>query len=420
MKNRIRTIALLIMLLAVTTAYAQKGNSNASVTSTAASSGLEDRKYWSELLYKISLPVVKNIAEGTLKKNMPLELGPGYYLKADKVSYMEAVGRTIAGLAPWLALPDDMTSEGVMRKELRDLLLTGLKNAVDPGSPDYLNFTSEYQPLVDAAYIAHAFLRAPAQLWEPLDELTRSRYIEEFKNLRTRKPWYSNWLLFSAMTETFLLSEGEQYDHLRIDVAVRKLKEWYVGDGWYSDGELFAADYYNSFVMHSMLVDILKVLVDNNMAKQEEYDQAVQRMVRYSEFQERIISPEGTFPPIGRSITYRTGAFQSLAQVALMEKLPAHISPAQVRCALTAVMKNMFGAEGTFDSNGWLQLGFAGHQPGMADQYTSTGSLYITTLSFLPLGLPADNPFWSLPPAGWTARRAWSGESVKKDYKVDY
>jgi len=382
--------------------------------------GTEDREYWVNTLYKIVYPVVHNLAEGTLKKNMPVEKAPGYSLKAEKVTYLEAVGRTMAGLAPWLVLPDDDTKEGKLRKQLRDELIKGIANAVNPDSPDYLNFRTEGQPIVDAAFMAHAFLRAPKALWEPLDTLTKRRVVEEFKALRTRKAGYNNWLLFSGLTEAFLLSIGEQYDPARIDFAFRKMKEWYVGDGWYSDGSKFSFDYYNSYVIHPMFVDMLQVMVSKKLVDAKEYDEAVKRMVRYSESLERLISPEGTYPLLGRSITYRTAVFQALTQVALMEKLPEYILPAQVRCALTKVMHNMFDGSQNFDSNGWLLLGFNGSQPMVADTYTSTGSLYLCTLGFLALGLPAENSFWSAAPADWTSKKAWSGQPVKKDYKVDW
>jgi hypothetical protein len=56
----------------------------------------------------------------------------------------------------------------------------------------------------------------------------------------------------------------------------------------------------------------------------------------------------------------------------------------------------------------------------VADIYTSTGSLYMATLGFLDLGLPATHAFWTDPPADWTSRKAWSGQPLKKDYKVEY
>lgn len=412
-------LAFFLFQFSITGAYAQKSKP-LPATVPPVITGMQDREYNYTLLYKIAFPVVHNLANGTLKKNMPLETGPDYFLKLERVTYTEAVGRTMAGLAPWFSLPDDNSKEGTMRKQLRDEFLKGLANAVDPASEDHLNFSLEQQPIVDAAYFAQAFLRAPKQLWDPLDSITKKRYVEAFKSLRTRKAFYNNWLLFAGLTEAFLLKIGEQCDPVRMDYAYHKITEWYTGDGWYKDGEFFSMDYYNSYVIHSMLVDMLQVMVEKKMAKQEDYDQALKRMIRYAEYLERIISPEGTYPAVGRSITYRTAAFQALAQVALLQKLPAHIIPAQVRCALTKVMHNIFEAPGTFDDKGWLQLGLAGHQPMVADQYTSTGSLYICTIGFLDLGLPATDPYWSAPPADWTAKKAWSGQPVKKDYKVEY
>lgn len=418
--NTIATVLLLAGCLSITNVSAQGSKNKSKKSESATVTGKEDREYWSQLLYKISYPVVHNLAEERLKKNMPVEVGPDYYLQVKKVTYLEAVGRTMAGIAPWLALPDDVTKEGAMRKKLREELLKGLTHAVDPNSPDYLNFRTEQQPIVDAAYMAQAFLRAPKALWEPLDSITKKRIVEEFKTLRTRSGAYNNWLLFAGINEVFLLSVGEQPDPVRIEFARKKMIEWYAGDSWYSDGALFSMDYYNSYVIHPMMVDFLKVLADKNKIKQEEYETAVKRMIRYSEFLERMISPEGSYPAFGRSITYRTAAFQALAQTALMEKLPDHIAPAQVRCGLTAVMHRMYDECNNFDENGWLYLGFCGHQPMIADQYTSTGSLYMATLGFLALGLPADNPFWTSPAADWTSKKAWSSQPFKKDYKVEY
>lgn len=407
----------LLTLLVIAALHA---GASAQAPATAAD-GLKDRQYWAATLYRIAAPVILNLANGTLKANMPVEVPPGQddgFFR--RVTHLEAVGRTMAGVAPWLALPDDDTAEGQLRRQLRGAFLKGIANGVNPAHPDYLNFRAEKQPIVDAAYLAQAFIRAPKALWEPLDKTTRQRLIDEFKALRSRTGAYNNWLLFAGINEAFLLSIGEQADPVRIEFAKRKMAEWYVGDGWYSDGPKFSMDYYNSYVIHSMLVDFLDVLVAHQMADRAEHQAAVQRLVRYAEFTERLIAPDGSYPAFGRSITYRTGAFQALAHAALMEKLPPHVAPAQVRGALTAVMRRMFDGCANFDDRGWLVLGFCGHQPGVADIYTSTGSLYMATLGFLALGLPADSRFWTDPPTDWTARKAWSGKPLHKDYKVEY
>ncbi|MBA6154639.1 DUF2264 domain-containing protein [Gelidibacter maritimus] len=378
-----------------------------------------DRELWVNIIYKMANPIFSNLAKGTLKKNMLVEKSP-FYDSRKNVTYLEAVGRCLAGIAPWLALPDDSSEEGRLRASLRSNVLKGIANGVNPSSPDYLNFRKEHQPIVDAAYMVHGFVRARKALWEPLDAQTKTRVITELKALRTRKAFDSNWLLFTALTESFLLSIGEKdWDKKAVDKALDKFDEWYVGDGWYSDGPTFALDYYNSFVIHPMLVDTLEILVRHNIKPQADYDRALKRMLRYADQLERMISPVGTFPVIGRSITYRTGAMQALAQVALEEILPEGVSPAQVRCALTKVTENMLGDE-AFDENGWLKLGFTGHTPEIADYYTSTGSLYMASLSFLPLGLPADNPFWNGPAEEWTSQKAWNGAAFAKDYHVKY
>jgi hypothetical protein len=227
-------------------------------------------------------------------------------------------------------------------------------------------------------------------------------------------------MLFAAIIETFLLYIGEDYNIARIDTAIDKITKWYVGDGWYSDGERFHFDHYNGYVIQPMLVDILKVNVAKGRRDKKEFDIAYKRMQRYASFQERFISPEGTYPVFGRSSTYRVGAFQPLTKLALEDALPEEIKPAQVRCALTAVMKRMF-IPATFNKGNWLTLGLVGNQQnGIADSYSNTGSMYLTAYAFLPLGLPAAHSFWTDPFTEWTQLKAWSGKPFKKDYAVDY
>ena len=379
-----------------------------------------DREYWAQLLTRIAEPVMKSLSVGQLRQQMPLEIAPGYNKPVEKVTYLEAFGRTMAGIAPWLELGADGTAEGKVRARFLAYALKATAQAVQPGGADYMNFTGQFdgQPLVDGAFLAHAFIRAPRQLWQPLPDTVKQQLVAGFKSLRSIRPGYNNWLLFAGIIEAALLLFGEEWDGMRVDYAVKKHQEWYKGDGMYGDGADFHFDYYNGFVIQPMLTDILKVLSDARKAPVKEYEQAITRMQRYGEIQERLISPEGTFPVVGRSMTYRNAVFQPLVQLALHEQLPPTLPPGQVRAALTAVMKRIFEAEGTFDKKGWLQLGFCGHQPEIADVYTSTGSLYLCTAGFLALGLPADNTFWTAAPAEWTAQKAWSGKAVKKDHAL--
>lgn len=380
----------------------------------------EDRAYWAKIAYDLAAPILSNMANGELQKNMLVEVSPNWDGRNKKVTYMEAFGRLMAGIAPWLALPDDDTEEGKMRRQLREWALKSYANAVDPDSPDCLLWNGEGQVLVDAAYIAESFLRAYDALWEPLDQTTKDRYIKNFINLRHIDPPYTNWLLFSSIIESLLAKTGADCDEYRVNSAVRKVEEWYAGDGWYADGPNFAFDYYSSYVFHPMYLETLKTMEEsgkrNRIDYGKYYDRAMKRAQKYSIVLERFISPEGTFPVFGRSIPYRMATMQPLALMALYEKLPEGLTNGQVRSALTKVMHNMYDGKENFNEGGFLTIGFAGRQPNIADWYTNNGSLYMTSLSLLPLGLPATHPFWSDAPQPWTSQKAWNGEPFPKDH----
>lgn len=384
-----------------------------------------DREYWCQLAYQLARPVLENMSKGTLQKNMQTEFSPSFDNRNRKVVYMETFGRLMAGIAPWLTLADDDTAEGAQRKQLREWALQSYKNAVDPESPDYLCWGVTGQNLVDAAYIAESFLRAYDALWMPLDEVTKQRYIKEFQGLRKIDPPYTNWYLFSSVIESFLAKAAgmKACDEFRINTTCRKVEEWYVGDGWYADGPVFAFDYYSSYVFHAMYLETLQAMIDakanTRIDYQKYYDRALQRAQKHAIILERFISPEGTFPVFGRSIPYRMAAMQPLALMAWYEKLPIDLTNGQVRAALTKVMHRMFDEQQNFNEGGFLTIGFCGSQPNIADWYTNNGSLYMTSLAFMPLGLPANHPFWTDKAEPWTQVKAWNGQPFPKDNRWD-
>lgn len=380
-----------------------------------------DREYWTSQAYKMAQPVLENMAQGKLQQNMLTEFSPSFDNRNRKVIYMETFGRLMAGIAPWLALPDDATAESRQRKQLREWALASYRNAVDPTSPDYLCWGVSGQNLVDAAYIAESFLRAYDTLWQPLDTLTKQRYFKEFQKLRRIDPPYTNWLLFSSVIESFLAKAGGGYDEYRVNMACRKVEEWYVGDGWYADGPTFAFDYYSSYVFHAMYLETLQAMIDAKMNTRIDYskyhERALKRAQKYAIILERFISPEGTFPVIGRSTPYRLAAMQPLALLAWYQKMPKELTNGQVRAALTQVMHRMFDHQQNYNQKGFLTIGFCGSQPETADWYTNNGSLYMTSLAFMPLGLPANHPFWTDAPQPWTQVKAWNGRPFPKDHR---
>lgn len=374
-----------------------------------------DRKFWLDSMLKIANPVLLHLKNRTLKQEMPVEMKEG--TSRERFSHLEALSRLLVGMAPWLERESEDEEEEILRLKYAELAREAVDAGTDPKSPDYMNFSDDFQPIVDTAFLAHAILRAPNELWEKLDNRVKQNVIRALIATRTRKPIFSNWLLFSAIIEAFLYKVGEKsWDPMRIDYAIKQFDQWYLGDGIYSDGPEYHHDYYNSFVIHPMLVDLIETVGEEYRDWAVFKDSIIKRSQRYAVIQERTISPEGTFPPVGRSLAYRFGVFQSLAQHALRKDLPKELPSAQVRSALTEVIKRTLSAPGTFTEYGWLTIGFCGNQTGIGEGYISTGSLYLCTAAFLPLGLPSSDSFWSNPPMEWTSKRAWSG----KEFPIDY
>ena len=379
-----------------------------------------DRMVWLRFMDKIARPVLSNLANDQLKENMPVVLS----MKVDnrenrlKASYLEAFGRTLSGIAPWLNTEGGSGEEVALRNQYRQWTLRAIAHSVDSTSKDFLTWRGG-QPLVDASFFALGLIRCP-WLWSHLADSTKMQIVAALKTTRNTVPVYSNWILFTGMIEAFFCKYGYEYDKVRIEYGIREFAQhWYVGDGLFSDGMQFAFDYYNSYVIQPYLNTILEVLNANGKAYEWFMPKLDQITKRYAEIQERLIYTDGSFPVTGRSITYRGGAFHHLADMAFRKSLPASLHPAQVRCALTAVIKKTLDAPAAFTKEGWLNIGLYGSQPELADFYINTGSLYLCMAIFLPLGLPEEDAFWTAPAEPWTAVKVWSGQDMPGDHALD-
>lgn len=409
MKVKNIALAFLMLMCLGGSAIAQKVKSKKSAM-------LNDRQFWIQQMDKMVRPVLQNLANDSLRIAMPKVTSVHVDNKEHriKVQYVEVLGRVLSGIAPWLQLEDGAAEEVALRKQYREWALRGLKNALDSNAKDFMNFDIGGQQLVDASYVALAVVRAP-WLWENLDKKNQTLLMKSIVTTRKFKPVFSNWLLFSAMNEAFLAKFGYDWDPMRVDYALQQMEQWYTGDGMYTDGTSFAFDYYNSYVIHPYLAALSEIIGKKTNAYKDMFEKIKKRNERYAIIQERLINADGTYPATGRSIIYRGAAFHHLADMALRKALPKQLSAEQVRCALTAVIRKTLESPTTY-KNGWLTIGLYGEQPELGDFYNNQGSPYIASNIFLPLGLPASDPFWANPPAKWSAQKIWSGENFKNDH----
>lgn len=377
------------------------------------------RAFWLERMQRVATPVLSALSQGRLRASMPVEMV--HEGRADRriSSPLEAFARTLAGIAPWLELAGLEGNESKAQAEFRDMSRKALAVGVDPRSPDYLQFGAVSQTLVDAGFLALAVLRSPRELNAHLDLGVRAQLADALRATRPLQPPKNNWLLFSAAVEAALFALAQSWDRARVDSALRMHMQWYVGDGAYGDGPTFHWDYYNSFVIQPFLLAILDAVGNQDDAWRAMVPKVQARATRYAHVLESMIAPDGTYPAIGRSITYRGGAFHLLSNVALRQALPSDLTPEQVRCAMSAVLHRTLDPAESFDKDGWLRIGLAGHQPSLGEAYISTGSLYLCSTLFLPLGLPPQDRFWSGPDAQWTSRKLWQGDDLNADHAFD-
>ena len=378
----------------------------------------EDRIYWVSTLQKIAFPVINNLSKGSLRKTMPFESKTS---EGQKFAYLEAFARVFNGIAPWLELGADTSEEGKVREKYIRLTLQAIKNAVNNNSNDNIFIVEPKQSLVEVALFAQGLLRAKNQIWLNLPMDVQARLIRELKNTRIIAPYENHWLLYTSMIEAALLEFTGECDMERLTYAVSKFRdELYVGDAIYSNGADFEVGYFNSLVIHPMLNDILVVMRKYGLRDGEFLDVQLMRSSRLASQLERIISPEGTYPLLGKALSYRCGIFHLLSQAVLLKVLPRNISAAQVRCALTKVIKRQFEGNQNFNSEGWLICGLNGSQMEICEDDINTGSLYACCLVFLALGLKPEDDFWESPSEDWSSLKAWNGNQIQLDQSVNF
>lgn len=370
-----------------------------------------DRIYTIHVLRQLADPVLVPLSMNELHQSVPKrdwELEQNNY----QTSPLQAFVRVLSGIGPWLSLGADESEEGQLRAGYIELARTGIIHATDPDAADFMFGEAARDRIVHAHNLAYPLVVARDQLWEPLSDKQKDNVVAALKSHRPFEAFPGTWLWFSAIIEAALWELTGECEMKHIERAVESYMGWYVGDGYYTNGDSFNWDNYNSYVAQPLMLEVLRICKDQGHPLGDHLDKTKARAFRYAEVLEHMISPKGTFPVIGRSSTYRFAYLQHLGYVGARVEWPEVLDPGATRAAMTTVIKRMIEAPGTFDENGWLQPGYVGHQPSARDRYNNTGALYNCTLGLAHLGMPADHPFWTAPRAKWFQQRVWSGEDV--------
>ncbi|CAM5370090.1 DUF2264 domain-containing protein [Streptomyces narbonensis] len=272
----------------------------------------------------------------------------------------------------------------------------------EPGTddPDSWPLTTDTrQAVVESASVALGLRLTRPWLWDRLDERTRHRVVDWLRPALRPSPVDNNWWLFGLTVAGFLQDAGIETDRAAatVDRSLARIEDWYLGDGWYSDGDNRAFDHYNAWALH--FYPVLHAYLAGDRTLLDRYGP---RLRRHLDDHVHLFDANGSPLPYGRSLIYRFAA----AAAPWLGTLTGHtpLTPGATRRLASGSLRH-FLDRGATDPNGLLTLGWHGPYPPLVQEYSGPGSPYWASKGFLGLLLPADHPAWTDPEEALPAER---------------
>ncbi|KAG8870713.1 hypothetical protein FRB97_009458 [Tulasnella sp. 331] len=289
----------------------------------------------------------------------------------------------------WGAAPFGVESDSIDWSSYR----TGLANGTNPSHPEFWgNPAKDFPDQRLMAPIGFAIALIPDKIWYPLSNAAK-------RNVET-------WLLQineCVLVNLGLARVGAQHSLDAMHDGLDKAEEWYLGDGWYSDGVRAQRDYYVTFAIHYYC--LIYAQIASTIPELRDSERAERYRTRAAQIAPDILhyfDPDtGACIPFGRSLTYRFACAAFWGAMVFAEVGSNH--PESANTVSTAVAKGVwlrhlkwwFQRPEIFNGDGTLSIGWAYPNLMMAESYNSPGSPYWALKAFLPLVLPQGHPFWS-------------------------
>ncbi|MBL1084080.1 DUF2264 domain-containing protein [Streptomyces actinomycinicus] len=307
--------------------------------------------------------------------------GALYHLPGDHVSRSGRLSDGLEGYARTLLLAAFRRDETVLGRYAEGL-------ATGPGGV-WPRITDRGQPLVEAASVALALRLTRPLLWDRLDDPVRQRTAGWLAGALTAEPWPCNWELFPVTVGGFLAETGHRETAARkaIDRGLARVEDWYLGDGWYTDGDGRKFDYYNGWAMH--LYTVLHAWLAGDGELLSRYGR---RLSRHLTDYARLFGADGAPVHQGRSLTYRFAATAPLWLGALTGHTP--LAPGETRRLASGTLRYFLDG-GAVDERGLLPLGWLGPDESLVQDYSGPASPYWASKGFLGLLLPAGHEVWT-------------------------
>ncbi len=302
---------------------------------------------------------------------------------------MEAFSRPLWGLVPFWACREDESLSGDDSKAFESIYRKGLCEGTDPSSEGYWGDCKPFdQRFVEMAAIAYGMLFAPHILWDPLDDREKKNLSDYLNRINEMELPVCNWILFAVLVNVALKKRGMPYRKDMLDKYLNGLETFYLGEGWYCDGDSGQKDYYISFAIHFYCLVYAKVMEDEDDDRCRTYKR---RAMKFASQFIYWFDKDGDAIPFGRSLTYRFAqvSFFSACLMAGLEPFPL---PA-MKALITGHLRNWLKRD-IFDTEGMLTIGYGYANLHMSERYNAQGSPYWAMKTFAFLMLPGNHPFY--------------------------
>lgn len=347
---------------------------------------LKTREDYQNLMLDILRPLKKHFS----KECAQLYLGDVFAHYDIGATYMEAVSRPLWALVPfWAGKGEEILNEE--EESFKTIYKKALTSGTNPESEEYWGeCTSFDQRFVEMAAISYGIMYAPDVVWNPLTEQEKDNLAAYLNKINEHPLPVCNWILFAVLVNIALRKVGKHYDEVMLKKYLDGLETFYIGDGWYRDGDSNQKDYYVSFAIHFYSLIYASVCENEDPKRCKVYKN------RAMEFAQQFIywfDDRGEALPFGRSLTYRFSqvSFFSACLIAGIEPFPIAVMKGLIKRHLENWIKKPI-----FDRDGILTIGYGYSNFSMRERYNAPGSPYWGMKTFAFLMLPEEHEFWKV------------------------
>lgn len=335
-----------------------------------------NKVYFQNMFLKLTEPLKSHYSEGGACLNLGA-FAAGY---GNRIAGMEGFSRVLWGLVSYWA-------GGGTDESLLPVCQKGLRNGTDPSSEEYWgDLPGKDQRMVEMAAIAYGIMMIPEKLWEPLGTETQNHLAAWLGQINLYPQGDNNWQYFNVIVNLALKSVGKPWSRERMEYAMGRYEAFYLGNGWYSDGEGGPRDYYVSFGIHFYCLLYARFMREENPEQAEIFSMRARTFARSFLY---WFDEEGKALPFGRSLTYRFAQTAFWSVCALNDVLPCGMLKGIIRRNLDYWLRQPI-----LDNGGILTVGYTYPNLLMSESYNAPGSPYWSFKAFVFLSLPDDHEFW--------------------------